>query len=491
MKELDALIEKEKNKGTQVLGPFINRIKRDSNMITELEESTRYLDIEYDNVPVGQRFYHMWFNEHTIIKCKYCAKNSKFSAYDRFSDKIGKKDSNYYTHCGSVRCLIEDFKERGNSKQGYGALISKISGNADTRKELLLLTSFLDDSYSSISDSQRFYHVFFNKMTLELCEFCKEPKKYGSLNKFSEIIDKKDSNYCRTCVKTNCVSLANIKYSKIGILNKYGVDNIWNIPGYREGLENTNIEKYGVKYYTSSDEFKEKCTEKYNLDWEGKHPTRFKSVQDKKRKTNLEKYGIDCILKDREKIKKRMIEKYGEDHNMKLGDHKNNHRKIMEDKFGGVFMKSDEIKRKSQETNLEKYGYKFATQNEEISEKQFLNSRKFKNYYFPSGKLINIQGFEDKALDILLNRYKEDDIETGRKEITKLVGIFMYNLEGINRRYFPDIYIKSINTIIEVKSEYTFSQDSVKNNLKKLSVENKNINFEYMIFSNDGKKLIS
>ena len=105
--------------------------------------------------------------------------------------------------------------------------------------------------------------------------------------------------------------------------------------------------------------------------------------------------------------------------------------------------------------------------------------------------VFKIQGFEGNAIDILLNTYKEDDIETSRKEITKLVGSFMYNLEGIDRRYFPDIYIKSINTIIEVKSEYTFSKDLVKNNLKKLSVENKNINFEYMIFSNDGKKLIS
>jgi len=86
--------------------------------------------------------------------------------------------------------------------------------------------------------------------------------------------------------------------------------------------------------------------------------------------------------------------------------------------------------------------------------------------------VFKIQGFEGNAIDILLNTYKEDDIETSRKEITKLVGSFMYNLEGIDRRYFPDIYIKSINTIIEVKSEYTFLQDQVKNNLIKILISN-------------------
>lgn len=421
MKELDALIKNEKNKETQVLGPLINKIKRDTNMILELEELTLYLDIEYDNVSIGQRFYHVWFNEHSIRKCKYCTKNDKFSTYDRFSAKIGKKDSNYYTHCGSVRCLIDDFKERGNSKQGYGALIAKISGNADTRKELILMTSFLDEIYSSISDSQRFYHVFFNKMTLELCEFCREPRKYGFMNKFSEIIDKKDSNYCRTCNKPDCVTLANIKYSKIGLLNKHGVDNIWNIPGYREGLENTNIEKYGVKYYTSSDEFKEKCTEKYNLDWEGKHPTRFKSVQDKKRKTNLIKYGFECSLK-----------------------------------------------------NPTVYDYNTKS------------CYKTKEYILPSGKIVYFQGYENMAMDILLENYKEDDLIVSKKDIIDKTGIFSYTFLGKECLYFPDIYIKSDNRIIEVKSEYTYNVSINQNTLKKHSVLNKNINFEFWIF--DGNR---
>jgi hypothetical protein len=438
MKELDTLIKNEKNKETQVLGPLINKMKRDVNMIDELKESTRYLDIEYDNVSIGQRFYHVWFNEHSIRKCKYCTKNAKFSTYDRFSDKIGKKDSNYYTHCGSVRCLIEDFKERGNSKQGYGALIAKISGNSGTRKELLLLTSFLNEVYSNISDSQRFYHIFFNKMDLELCEFCGEPRKYGFMNKFSEAIDKKDSNYCRTCSKIDCARLANVKYSKIGTLNKYGVGNIWNIPGYRENVEKNNLEKWGSPYIMGSEHFKEKTKEKIEREWGGSHPTKHKSVQDKIKKTTLEKYGYDCILKDREKMKKGMLEKYGEDHNMKILS---------------------------------------------IHEKTMKSMKRYYSYILPSGKIIKLQGYEKFGVEYLLNFFDESDIETDQKEINKILGQIKY---GMDKKYYPDIYVKSINKIFEIKSSYIYNLNLEKNLAKKEACERKGIEFEFLIFDNLG-----
>jgi hypothetical protein len=421
MKNLEELIEKEKNKETKVLGPFLNKMKRDSGMISELEESTRYLDTEYDNVSTGQRFYHVWFNEHNIIKCRYCARNAKFSVYDRFSDKIDKKDSNYYTHCGSVSCLIDDFRERGNSKQGYGALIGKISGDTDTRNELLSLTSFLDEEYTNISDSQRFYHVFFNKTELELCEFCGKPRKYSSTNKFSEIYEhNKHNNYCRTCNSYECSNSAAGKYGKDGIYKKYGIRNQWDIPGYREGIEKTNTERHGAKYYTSTRQFKEKCTEKYNLDWEGKHPTSHQSTKDKKYKTNIGKYGFKCAL-----------------------------------------------------------------QNPIIYDKHLKSCYSTKEYTMPSGKIIKVQGYEPWAIDkILENNYEvENNIITDKQEIIKILGDFQYNnANNTISYYFPDIYLKSTNKIIEVKSEYTYSINIEENIAKKESVIAKGLNFEFWIF---------
>jgi hypothetical protein len=485
MKKLETLIESVKNKETKVLGPFINKIKRDSAAIVELEESTQYLDIAYNNVSIGQRFYHIWFNDHKIKKCKHCAKNARFSVYDRFSSDINKKDSNYYEHCGSVRCLIEDFKERGNGNQGYGALIAKISENIDTRNELLLLTSFLDEEYSSISNSQRFYHIFFNRMELELCEFCESPRKYGFMDKFSEIQDKRDSNYCRTCNKQECISLANIKYSKIGLMNKHGVDNIWDIPGYREGLENSNMEKYGAKYYTSTGQFREKCEEKYQLDWDGKHPTSHQSTKEKKYKTNIEKYGFKCLLSDKELMKKSMLEKYGVEHIMQLDSHKEKHSDIMKKRHGGTFFTSEGIKTKAQKTFTKNYGSIYPIQDATIFDKASSSTYKSKEYVLPSGKIINVQGYENYAIDKLLEKYNENNIITGKAEITDHIGKIKYYHNLKNRIYYPDIYLKNKNLVIEVKSQYTYELDLQLNLAKRDAVILTGIGFEFWIFDND------
>lgn len=49
-------------------------------------------------------------------------------------------------------------------------------------------------------------------------------------------------------------------------------------------------------------------------------------------------------------------------------------------------------------------------------------------------------------------------------------------------RYYPDIYLKSENKVIEVKSEYTYNKELEKNQLKKACVQNLNVKFEFWIF---------
>ena len=73
-----------------------------------------------------------------------------------------------------------------------------------------------------------------------------------------------------------------------------------------------------------------------------------------------------------------------------------------------------------------------------------------KDYVFPSGRMVRVQGYEPRALDILLQTYKEDDILVGN-EIKDVIGVITYRDENENlRRYNPDIYIKSINKVFEV-----------------------------------------
>jgi len=88
---------------------------------------------------------------------------------------------------------------------------------------------------------------------------------------------------------------------------------------------------------------------------------------------------------------------------------------------------------------------------------------KFKNYTFPSGKIVKIQGYEDRTIDYLLKiRYKEKDLLVGN-DVPKI----HYNFKGKDRRYFPDLLIKSENMIVETKSLFTFRKHLPMNLVKR------------------------
>jgi hypothetical protein len=56
--------------------------------------------------------------------------------------------------------------------------------------------------------------------------------------------------------------------------------------------------------------------------------------------------------------------------------------------------------------------------------------------------------------------------------------------------YYPDIYIKSQNLIIEVKSTFTYKKQLVKNIIKSLSVRKSGFNFEFWIYTDKCKNKI-
>jgi hypothetical protein len=111
---------------------------------------------------------------------------------------------------------------------------------------------------------------------------------------------------------------------------------------------------------------------------------------------------------------------------------------------------------------------------------------KYKKYIMPSGKIINYQGYENLALDELIKIYKEDDIENERHKVPTI--IYFKNSKEYN--YYPDIYIKSKNLIIEVKSDWTYKKQLIENILKALYVRKSGFNYEIWIYKRDNKEKI-
>lgn len=269
-------------------------------------------------------------------------------------------------------------------------------------------------------------------------------------------------------IESECDICGNIKTLKYQDYNK-------NISKYKfyscsrkcaqQKTENTNLKKYGVKNVLENDLIKSKIKEtnikKYGVD----NPSKSEIVKKIKRDTNIKNSGFDNPMKNKltlEKAQNTNIKRYG---------YKNS-------------LCNSDIKKKAEKTCLERYGVKNAMQNIDIIIKNKKSNYNLKEYTFPSGKKVSIQGYENRAIDLLLKSYNEKDIVIRDKKIEEFIGEIWYIGEDKkSHRYYPDIFIISENKIIEVKSDWTFNLHKNMNLLKKESCINSGIDFEFFIFN--------
>lgn len=131
------------------------------------------------------------------------------------------------------------------------------------------------------------------------------------------------------------------------------------------------------------------------------------------------------------------------------------------------------LREKCYETNLKLYGARHP-----------INNYQHKKYILPSGKIIKVQGYEPFALDYLLKIYNENDLVSNRKTIPKFYYITYDNKKHI---YYPDIFVKSKNLIVEVKSKWTSEFNPTIDILKERAVISSGYKFQKMIFNSKGK----
>lgn len=105
------------------------------------------------------------------------------------------------------------------------------------------------------------------------------------------------------------------------------------------------------------------------------------------------------------------------------------------------------------------------------------NSFKRKSFILPSGKEVQLQGHEPNVLERLLEKHSEEDILIGVKNINDKIGLIKYEFNGKFHTYYPDFYIISTNTIVEVKSDWTYEKWKEKNIAKKKACLEKGFNF--------------
>lgn len=257
----------------------------------------------------------------------------------------------------------------------------------------------------------------------------------------------------------------------------------------------SNIARYGVTNVAQTDFVRDKLrittaatadirtakTIETNLSNHGVASTNsLQSVKDKKKESFMEKYGVDHQLKISEialsvsrKNSENAVERLAVARLTKLetyGDENYNNR----DKY--------------KETCIEQFGVENPSQNAEIHTKKIKNGYKSKQYIMPSGKIIFIQGWENKALDDLLKKYTEDEICVTTADIPRIT---YHDEKGKKHYYFPDFYIPKDNIIVEIKSEWTYNKNIPRHNMKRDACLAQGYNFKFMIYekSNEYRQL--
>lgn len=243
------------------------------------------------------------------------------------------------------------------------------------------------------------------------------------------------------------------------MLEKHGVKNCSELPETVNKRKQTNFERTGYEEPLSNPEIiaKGKITslEKFGTEF----PMQNKEVQIKGELTRIELYGTAYPMQNaiqREQIKQTNIERYGVPN----------------------ALQNSEIRTKGCETNIEKYRVPYPMQNAEFAESIMSASGRFKTKKatLPSGMEISYQGFELIAILELLKTYKEEDFLLRKSEVPEI----WYETDK-RHRYYSDIYIPSKNLIIEVKSEWTWTQYLETNLLKKQACLDAGYNYEFWI----------
>jgi hypothetical protein len=253
-------------------------------------------------------------------------------------------------------------------------------------------------------------------------------------------------------------------------LTKYGVDHATKAASTLLKIKETNRARFNVPYFFQTDEFKTKTKTRCQDDWGCDYYTQTDHVRNKRIATNMERFGVPVASQN-------------PDVHAKMRNTNN-------ERFGVPYtLMNPDIKAKADAVILERFGVRNVSQNVEIHTKRLVSLFSSKPYTFPSGRTVTVQGYEGFAIDLLLSEgivEDEDEIEVESRKMPT------YNYIGIDcavHRYFPDIWIPTKNTIIEVKSTYTYQANLEVNLLKAQAVRDAGQIYRLMIMDPKGKLL--
>ena len=149
----------------------------------------------------------------------------------------------------------------------------------------------------------QYYDEFYKKDSDGICENCGKPTKFLNI----------EDGYAKCCsIKCAMPGRAKRNLEKYGYTDNFHNPDINKLSHSKEEekkKKNTMLERYGSESYTSTSDFKQKSKE---------YMTEHKDeISEKRKQTNIKKYGVDCNFKRKEVIENNKISSHTKEVNEK------------------------------------------------------------------------------------------------------------------------------------------------------------------------------
>lgn len=279
-------------------------------------------------------------------------------------------------------------------------------------------------------DKQKYYDKWLKEKNEGLCKICSKKTKF---NNFYYGYKNCCSKKCSKIYKFQCLIDSN--------LQTYGVKYVSERKDVQEKKKQTNIKRYGSSSPLGNNYIRKKSRITLNKNFGVDYPLQNEDIKQSFKSTCLELYGFEYALQSKEIIKKGKQTKKEKDGN----ENYNN----MD---------------KNKQTCLKLYGVENVMQNPEIFEKAFKN--RIQSHHYLDTNLTYQASYEKDFLDIYHEKFI---IENGKS--------FKYILNGKIHVYHSDFFIPLLNLIVEIKNSYHAERYKEMIEAKKQATLNKGYNY--------------
>lgn len=327
----------------------------------------------------------------------------------------------------------------------YNSHKYKPNTNSNEYKDILSLTSFIDNHYTIIPLAQRAWHIINNDLSLVSCIVCGKATKWN----------KNQYKYNITCSKQCSYDYRLSDYHK-------------------EKVKQTCLERYGNENYMKTNDYRQKCLIKYGVDNHAKS-----DIVKEKSKHNINNKSIEEKLKNELKIRKTCLERYGVEYYQQTDEFKKRYKQTCLERYGvddfskteifSLMMSNSKniIDDKRELTCLERYG---------VINKSCLSgtitkvheTMKRNNSYGKSNKENEVYYFliEQFGISDIIRQYQDE----------------RYNNKETGNLFACDFYIKSLDLFIEYDGFFSHKPQYISENKKEKLLEKwkeKSNNSEY------------